>query len=95
MRARDDDKQKTDFMTCYGHYEFLVMPFGRTNAPARFMDLMNQVCRPMLDPSVIVFIDDILVYSKIKEQHKDHFQEILGTLRRERLYVKFSKFNFF
>ena len=64
VRARDDDVQKTAFRTRYGHYEFVVIPFGLTNAPSTFMDLMNRVCRPMLDRSVIVFIDDILVYSK-------------------------------
>ena len=64
MRVRDDDVQKTAFRACYGHYEFMVMPFGLTNAPATFMDLMNRVCIPMLYRSVILFIDDILVYSK-------------------------------
>ena len=69
MRVREEDTQKTAFQTRYGHYEFVVMPFGLTNAPAAFMDLMNRVCMPMLDRSVVVFIDDILVYSKIQEQH--------------------------
>ncbi|CAH1418427.1 unnamed protein product [Lactuca virosa] len=68
-----------------------MMPFGLTNAPPVFMDLMNRVCRPMLDRSVIVFIDDILVYSKTREQHEEHLRELLGVLRRERLYAKFSK----
>lgn len=70
------------------------MPFGLTNAPAAFMDLMNRVCRPMLDKSVIVFIDDILVYSKSKEEHEVHLREILSTLRNERFYAKFSKCEF-
>ena len=78
----------------YGHYEFVVMPFGLTNAPTVFMDLMNMVCRPMLDRSVIVFIDDILVYSKTKEQHERQLREVLETLRMERLYAKFSKCDF-
>ena len=64
MRARDEDVQKKIFRTRYGHYEFVVMPFGLTNAPTEFMDLMNRVCKLMLDRSVIVFIDGILVYSK-------------------------------
>ncbi len=75
MRVREEDVPKTAFRTCYGHYEFVVMPFGLTNAPDAFMDLMNRVCRPMLDRSVIVFIDDILVYSKTKEQHAMHLRE--------------------
>ena len=74
---RDEDIQKTTFRTRYGHYKFVVMPFGLTNAPAVFMDLMNRVCRPMLDRSVIVFIDDILVYSRSREQHEKHLREIL------------------
>ena len=69
MRIRDEDIPKMVFKTYYGHYVFVVMPFGLTNAPAAFMDLINQVCRLMLDRSMIVFIDDILVYSKTKEQH--------------------------
>ena len=94
MRVRDEDVQKTAFRTRYGHYEFVVMPFGLTNAPAAFMDLMNRVCRPMLDRSVIVFIDDILVYSKTQEQHEEHLREVLEVLRRERLFAKFSKCEF-
>ena len=79
------------FRTRYGHYEFVVIPFGLTNAPTVFMDLMNRVCRLMLDRSVIVFIDDILVYSKTREQHEEHLRELLEVLRQERLYAKFSK----
>ncbi|KAJ0578350.1 putative nucleotidyltransferase, Ribonuclease H [Helianthus annuus] len=67
------------------------MSFGLTNAPAAFMDLMNRVCRPMLDKSVIVFIDDILVYSRSRAEHGNHLREVLETLRREKLYAKFSK----
>ena len=70
------------------------MPFGLTNAPAVFMDLMNRVCRPFLDKSVIVFIDDVLVYSRSKEEHRVHLKEILDTLRHEKLYAKFSKCDF-
>ena len=94
MRVKDDDVEKTAFRTRYGHYEFVVMPFGLTNAPAAFMDLMNRVLRPMLDRFVIVFIDDILVYSRTEEEHEVHLREVLETLRREKLYAKFSKCEF-
>ncbi|KAJ9553347.1 hypothetical protein OSB04_017392 [Centaurea solstitialis] len=94
VKVREEDVQKTAFRTRYGHFEFVVMPFGLTNASAVFMDLMNRVCRPMLDKSVIVFIDDILIYSKTKEDHVVHLIEVLETLRRERLYAKFSKCDF-
>jgi hypothetical protein len=94
MRVRNEDREKTAFRTRYGHYEFVVMPFGLTNAPAAFMDLMNRVCSPMLDQSVIVFIDDILVYSKSKKEHEAHLREVLEVLRREKLYAKFSKCEF-
>ncbi|GJZ82034.1 putative reverse transcriptase domain-containing protein [Tanacetum coccineum] len=94
LKVREEDIPKTDFRTRYGHYEFVVMPFGLTNALAIFMDLMNRVCRPMLDKSVIVFIDDILVYSKSKEEHEAHLREVLETLRKERLYAKFAKCEF-
>ena len=70
------------------------MPIGLTNAPATCMDLRNQVCKSMLDRSVMVFIDDILVYSKTKEPHEEKLREVLETLRRERLYAKFSKYEF-
>ena len=83
MRVRDEDIQKTTFRTRYGHYKFVVMPFGLTNTPEAFMDLMNRVCRPMLDRSMIVFIEDILVYSRSMEQHEEHLSEILGVLRME------------
>ena len=83
--------QKKTFRTCYVYYDFVVIAFVLTNAPATFMDLINRVCRTMLDRSVIVFIDDILVYLKTKEQHEDHLREVLETLRRVRLYTKFSK----
>nr|GEZ71745.1 hypothetical protein [Tanacetum cinerariifolium] len=88
------DIPKTAFRTRYGHYEFVVMPFGLTNAPAIFMKLMNHVCRPMLDKSVIMFINDILVYFKSKEEHEVHLREVLKTLKREKLYAKFSKCKF-
>ncbi|GJR76704.1 putative reverse transcriptase domain-containing protein [Tanacetum coccineum] len=94
LRVRDEDIPKTAFRTRYGHYEFQVMPFGLTNAPAVFMDLMNRVCRPYLDKFVIVFIDDILIYSKTKEEHDAHLRLILELLKKEELYAKFSKCNF-
>ncbi|GJU07738.1 putative reverse transcriptase domain-containing protein, partial [Tanacetum coccineum] len=94
LRVREEDIPKTAFRTRYGHYEFQVMPFGLTNAPAVFMDLMNRVCKPYLDKFVIVFIDDILVYSKNKQEHKEHLKLILELLKKEELYAKFSKCEF-
>ncbi|KAJ9546759.1 hypothetical protein OSB04_019302 [Centaurea solstitialis] len=94
LRVREEDVPKTAFRTLYGHYEFLVMPFGLTNAPAALMFMMNRVCRPMLDKSVIVFIDDILVYSKSEAEHATHLREMLELLRKEKLYAKFSKCEF-
>ena len=88
---KEADIPKTAFRTRYGHYEFLVMSFGLTNALAAFMDMMNRVCRPMLDKSVIVFIDDILIYSKSESDHAEHMREVLETLKKEKLYAKFSK----
>ncbi|GJX69336.1 putative reverse transcriptase domain-containing protein [Tanacetum coccineum] len=82
------------FRTRYGHFEFTVMPFGMTNAPAIFMDLMNRVCKPYLDKFVIVFIDDILIYSKSEEEHEVHLKTILDLLKTEMLYAKFSKCEF-
>ncbi|GKA26151.1 putative reverse transcriptase domain-containing protein [Tanacetum coccineum] len=94
LRVRDEDIPKTAFRTQYGHYEFQVMPFGLTNAPAVFMDLMNRVCKPYLDRFMIVFIDDILIYSRNKEEHADHMRIILELLKKEKLYAKFSKCDF-
>ncbi|GJT38049.1 putative reverse transcriptase domain-containing protein [Tanacetum coccineum] len=94
LRVREEDIPKTAFRTRYGHYEFQVMPFGLTNAPAVFMDLMNRVCKPYLDKFVIVFIDDILIYSKSKQEHEEHLKIILELLKKEELYAKFSKCEF-
>ncbi|GJU89164.1 putative reverse transcriptase domain-containing protein [Tanacetum coccineum] len=94
LRVREEDISKTAFRTRYGHYEFQVMPFGLTNAPAVFMDLMNRVCKPYLDKFVIVFIDDILIYSKNKKEHEEHLKAILELLKKEELYAKFSKCEF-
>ncbi|GKF52709.1 putative reverse transcriptase domain-containing protein, partial [Tanacetum coccineum] len=91
LRVRDKDTPKTAFRTRYEHYEFQVMPFGLTNAPAVFMDLMNCVCKPYLDKFIIVFIDDILIYSRNKEEHANHLRIILELLKKEKLYAKFSK----
>nr|GFA05585.1 putative reverse transcriptase domain-containing protein [Tanacetum cinerariifolium] len=94
LRVWEEDIPKTDFRSRYGHYEFQVMSFGLTNAPAIFMDLMNRVCKPYLDKFVIVFIDDILIYSKNEQEHGEHLKLILELLKREKLYAKFSKFDF-
>ncbi|GJX56860.1 putative reverse transcriptase domain-containing protein [Tanacetum coccineum] len=94
LRVRDKDIPKMTFRTRYGHYEFHVMSFRLTNAPAVFMDLMNWVCKPYLDKFVIVFIDDILIYSKSKKEHAEHLKLILELLKKEELYAKFSKCEF-
>ncbi|GJU97766.1 putative reverse transcriptase domain-containing protein [Tanacetum coccineum] len=86
FRVREEDIPKTAFRTRYGHFEFTVMPFGLTNAPAIFMDLMNRVCKPYLDKFVIVFIDDILIYSNSEEEHEVHLKTILDLLQKEKLY---------
>nr|GEY89022.1 reverse transcriptase domain-containing protein [Tanacetum cinerariifolium] len=85
LRVREQDIPKTAFRTRYDHYEFQVMPFGLTNTPAVFMDLMNRVCKPYLDKFVIVFIDDILIYSKNEKEHEEHLKAILGLLKEEKL----------
>ncbi|GKA04260.1 reverse transcriptase domain-containing protein, partial [Tanacetum coccineum] len=94
LRVREEDIPKTAFRTRYGHYEIQVMPFGLTNAPEVFMDLMNRVCKPYLDKFVIVFINDMLIYSKNKEEHEEHLKLILELLKKEELYAKFSKCEF-
>ncbi|KAA0066456.1 pol protein [Cucumis melo var. makuwa] len=94
LRIKDEDVPKTTFRSRYGHYEFIVMSFGLTNAPAVFMDLMNRVFREFLDTFVIVFIDDILIYSKTEAEHEEHLRMVLQTLRDYKLYAKFSKCEF-
>ncbi|GKA72095.1 putative reverse transcriptase domain-containing protein [Tanacetum coccineum] len=94
LRVHEDDIQKIAFRTRYGHFEFTVMPFVLTNARAVFMDLMNRICRPYLDKFVIVFIDDILIHSKTREDHVEHLRLVLGLLKKEKLYAKFSKCEF-
>ncbi|KAE8668680.1 Detected protein of unknown function [Hibiscus syriacus] len=94
LKIQDKDIPKTAFRTRYGHYEFIVMPFRVTNAPAAFMDLMNRIFQPYLDQFVVVFIDDILVYSKSKEEHSSHLKRVLQILREKKLYAKLSKCEF-
>ena len=94
LQIRDSDIPKTAFRTRYGHYEFLVKPFGLTNAPAVFMDLMNRIFSPYLDRFVVVFIDDILVYSRDETEHAEHLRLVLQILRDKQLYAKFSKCEF-
>ena len=94
VRIREEDIPKTTFRTRYGHYEFRAMSFGLTNAPVVFMNLMNNVFRSFLDLFVIVFIDDILVYSRTESEHADHLRIVLGVLRDRELYAKFSKCEF-
>ena len=94
LRVRETDVPKTAFRTRYGHFEFMVMPFGLTNAPAAFMDLMHMVFLPYLDQFVVVFMDDILIYSQSEWEHEDHLRIILQLLRDHQLYAKFSKCEF-
>ena len=94
LKIRESDIPKKAFRTRYGHYEFLVMSFGLTNTPAAFMEFMNGVFLPYLDYFVIVYIDDILVYFKTKEDHVRHLRIVLQRLREEKLYAKFSKCEF-
>ncbi|GJW47002.1 putative reverse transcriptase domain-containing protein [Tanacetum coccineum] len=94
LRVREEDIHKTAFRTRYGHYKFQVMPFGLTNAPAVFMDLMNRVYKPYLDKFVIVFIDDILIYSRDEKEHEEHLKTILKLLKKEELYAKIFKCEF-
>ena len=88
------DVEKTAFRSRYGHYEYVVMPFGVTNAPALFMDYMNRIFRPFLDKFVMVFIDDILIYSRTHEEHAKHLRIVLGILREKQLFAKLSKCDF-
>ena len=94
LRVREADIPKTVFRTRYGHFEFTVMPFSLTNAPATFMDLMHKVFQPYLDQFIVVFVDDILIYSQFEEEHEDHLRIVLQTLREHQLYAKFSKCEF-
>jgi hypothetical protein len=94
LRIQPSDIPKTTFITKYGLYEFTVMSFGLTNAPAFFMNLMNNVFMDYLNKFVVVFIDDILIYSQSEEEHANHLRLVLQRLREHRLYAKLSKFEF-
>jgi hypothetical protein len=94
LKIRTEDIPKTAFTTRYGLYEFLVMSFGLTNAPAYFMNFMNKAFMEDLDQFVVVFIDDVLVYSQSEEAHEDHLRLVLQKLRYNQLYAKFSKCDF-
>ena len=94
IKIKPEDVPKTAFVSRYGHHEYLVVPFGLTNAPAIFMNLMNKIFMPYLDKFVIVFIDDILIYSKTKDDHAKHLRIALQVLREHQLYAKFSKCQF-
>ena len=94
LRVRETDIPKTTFRTRYGHFEFTVMPFGLTNALAAFMDLMHRVFQPYLDQFVVVFVDDILIYSQSEWEHEYHLRIVLQLLRDHQLYTKFSECEF-
>ncbi|KAK1618151.1 hypothetical protein QYE76_023668 [Lolium multiflorum] len=94
LKIREHDIPKTAFVTRYGSYEYTVMPFGLTNAPSYFMNMMNKVFMEFLDKFVVVFIDDILIYSKSEEEHEKHLRLVLEKLREHQLYAKFSKCEF-
>ena len=95
VRIKDEDIFKTAFRTRYGHYEFVIMPFGLTNTPTIFMCLMNNIIHKYLDNFVVIFIDDILIYSKSEEEHKEHLKIVLQELREHQLFAKFNKCDFF
>eukprot|EP01018_Ginkgo_biloba_P018972 Gb_14590 [translate_table: standard] len=95
IRIHPKDIEKTTFITRDGHYEYLVMRFGLTYAPATFMRLMNNVLRPFLGKFVVLFLDDIMIFSKSVDEHKEHLKQVLDVLRREKLYAKFFKCDFF
>jgi len=91
FRINDEDVNKKTFRTHYGHYEFVVIPFGLTNAPTTFMCLMNNLFSQYLHKFLLIFIDDILVYSKNEEEHEEHPKVVLHNLREHKLYDNFDK----
>jgi hypothetical protein len=95
VRIKEEDIKRTNFRTRYTHYEFVVIPFGLTNTPATFMFLMNNIFSQYLDKFVVVFIDNILVYSKTKEEHDEQLRIVLQTLRKHKLYAEFDKCDFY
>jgi hypothetical protein len=94
VRVKEEDIPKIAFMTHYGHYKFLVMSSGLTNVPTVFMDTMNRVFYDYLDQFTVVFIDDMLIYSRTSKEHKEHLRKVLERLRNEKLYVKLEKCEF-
>ena len=95
IKARDKDIPKTAFRTRYGHYEYTIMSFGLTKTLVVFMDHINQIFKPYLDKFVVVFIDDILIYSRTKEAHEEHLSIVLQILREWKLYAKLSECEFY
>jgi hypothetical protein len=95
VRINEEEIHKTTFRTRYGHYEFVVVPFGLTNKPSAFIYLMNDIFKNYLDKFVIVFLDEIIVYSKFEEEHEHHLRLVLKVLREHQLYAKLSKCSFY
>ena len=94
LRVREADIPKTMFRARYRHFEFIVMLFGLTNTPSALMDLMYRVFQPYLDQLVVIFVEDILIYSQSDEEHEDHSRIVLQALKEHQLYAKFSKCEF-
>src|SRR4051812_34154658 len=95
VQIHKDDIEKTAFCTRYGHYQYKVMPFGLTNAPATFQALVQDILQPLLDICVVVYIDNILVYSKNDTDHSQHIRQVFEILQKHKLYGKMSKYEFF
>src|SRR5579863_3851605 len=94
IRIKESDIPKMAFRTRYRHFEFVVLPFGLTNAPATFMTLINDIFREYLDDFVIVYLDDILIYSRTQKEHLGHIRKVLDILRKHKLYAKIKKCDF-